>query len=85
MLLRATAELFKNWLLADRQGGTPGFVKRKARLEQSWDKVKFLAGVDYFSTFCKRAQAISSAPVGTATPQGQTVAHFAFTKWATIG
>lgn len=28
----ATAELFKNWLFADRQGGTPGFMKRKAPL-----------------------------------------------------
>jgi len=28
----------------------------KPRLEQSWDKVIFLTGVDYFSTFRKRAQ-----------------------------
>jgi hypothetical protein len=80
----ATAELFKNWLLADRQGGTPGFMN-KPPLEQSWGKVIFLTGVDYFSTFRKRAQAISSAPIGAATTEGQTAAHFAFTKWATIG
>ena len=80
-----TAELFKNWLLADRQGGTPGFMKRKARLRTIVGQSEIPSGVDYFSTFRKRAQAIWLAPIGAVTTQGQTAAHFAFTKWATIG
>ena len=51
--MRANAELFKSWLLADReQVEMPGLYQKKARAskEQSWYKVMCLTGVDYFST-----------------------------------
>jgi hypothetical protein len=51
--MRANAESFKNWLLADRkQFEMPGLhqKKRRASEEQSWCKVMCLTGVDYFST-----------------------------------
>src|SRR6476660_4919473 len=51
--MRANAESFKSWLLADRgQLEMPGLYqkKRRASEEQSWYKVMCLTGVDYFST-----------------------------------
>jgi len=51
--MRANAESFKSWLLADRgQLELPGLYqkKRRASEEQSWYKVMCLTGVDYFST-----------------------------------
>jgi hypothetical protein len=51
--MRANAESFKNWLLADReQLEMPGLHQEKGRAseEQSWYKVMCLTGVDYFST-----------------------------------
>jgi hypothetical protein len=51
--MRANAEWFKSWLLADRgQPEMPGLYQKKARAseEQSWYKVMCLTGVDYFST-----------------------------------
>ena len=51
--MRANAESFKSWLLADRgQVEMPGLYQKKGRVseEQSWYKVMCLTGVDYFST-----------------------------------
>jgi hypothetical protein len=51
--MRAKAESFKGWLLADRkQLEMPGLYQEKSRVseEQSWYKVMCLTGVDYFST-----------------------------------
>jgi hypothetical protein len=51
--MRANAESFKSWLLADRgQLEMPGLYqkKRRASEEQPWYKVMCLTGVDYFST-----------------------------------
>lgn len=51
--MRANAESFKSWLLADRgQPEMPGLYQKKARAseEQPWYKVMCLTGVDYFST-----------------------------------
>jgi len=51
--MRANAESFKSWLLADRgQLEMPGLYQKKSRApeEQSWYKVMCLTGVDYFST-----------------------------------
>jgi hypothetical protein len=51
--MRANAESFKSWLLADRkQHEMPGLYQKKGRVseEQSWYKVMCLTGVDYFST-----------------------------------
>jgi hypothetical protein len=51
--MRANAESFKSWLLADRkQHEMPGLYQKKghASEEQSWYKVMCLTGVDYFST-----------------------------------
>jgi hypothetical protein len=51
--MRANAESFKSWLLADRgQLEMPGLYQKKSHAseEQSWYKVMCLTGVDYFST-----------------------------------
>jgi ABC-type molybdate transport system substrate-binding protein len=51
--MRANAESFKSWLLADRgQPEMTGLYQKKARAseEQPWYKVMCLTGVDYFST-----------------------------------
>jgi hypothetical protein len=51
--MRANAESFKSWLLADRGLlEMPGLHQKKRRVskEQSWYKVMCLTGVDYFST-----------------------------------
>ena len=51
--MRANAESFKSWLLADRaQVEIPGLYQKKGRVseEQTWYKVMCLTGVDYFST-----------------------------------
>src|ERR1700758_599470 len=51
--MRANAESFKSWLLADRgRVEMPGLYQKKGRAseEQSWYKVMCLTGVDYFST-----------------------------------
>jgi hypothetical protein len=51
--MRANAESFKSWLLADRGHlEMPGLYQKKSHAseEQSWYKVMCLTGVDYFST-----------------------------------
>jgi hypothetical protein len=51
--MRASAQWFKSWLLADReQLDAPGLHQRKSRAseEQVWCRVMCLTGVDYFST-----------------------------------
>jgi len=55
MLLRATAELFKNWLLADRQGGTPGFMKRKAPLRTILGQSEIPSGSGLFLDFLQKS------------------------------